>query len=226
MEFFLDQFSGSFFTAHLTSQTAPVCRRTVVEKHCSKPPACHTDTVAVQTISFWPLWLYLQIIKHVLGLWRTHSWSSHPCHWFETSHTVLRGVEGGKGALPATTLRHHILLTIEREKLHLHTLHSRWPPNNVRQDALQRETKRWRQTSTAHKNHKVRRLDAPRWSATRFQEHKRYIIVFITIIVIFHFIFAQKKQTNNTFQGLDRPPPNPQTHHYSYSLLKTQLKSM
>lgn len=147
----------------------------------------------VYFISFWPLWLYLQIIKHVLGLWRTHSWSSHPCHWFETSHTVLRGVEGGKGALPATTLRHHILLTTEREKLHLHTLHSRWPPNNVRQDALQRETKRWRQTSTAHKNHKVRRLDAPRWSATRFQEHKRYIIVFITIIVIFHFIFAQKK---------------------------------
>lgn len=122
--------------------------------------------------------------------------------------------------------RHHILLTTEREKLHLHSLHPRWPSNNVRQDALQRETKRWRQTSTAHKNHKVRRLNAPRWSATRFQEHKRYIIVFITIIVIFHFIFAQKKQTNNTFQGLDRPPPNPQTHHYSYSLLKTQLKSM
>lgn len=60
----------------------------------------------------------------------------------------------------------------------------------------------------------------------RFQEHECYVIVFITIIVIFHFIFAQKKQTNNTFQGVDRPPPNPQTHHYSYSLLKTQLKSM
>lgn len=123
----------------------------------------------------------------------THSWSSPQCHWFETSHTFLRGVAGEKGALPATTLRHHILLTTEREKLHLHTLHPRWSPNNVRQDALHRETKRWRRTSTAHKNHKVRHLDAPRWSATRFQEHKRYIIVFITIIVIFHFIFAQKK---------------------------------
>lgn len=68
--FFLDQLSetGSFLTAHLTlSQAAPVCRRTVVEKHCSKPHVCRTDIFAVQTISFWPLWLYLQIIERVSG---------------------------------------------------------------------------------------------------------------------------------------------------------------
>lgn len=125
-------------------------------------------------------------------------------HVSDVTATKVNQQKSAKSGLPATTLWHHILLTSRREKLHVHRLLPQWSVFNTQ------------------KYHHV----SVRWSSRTFQEARGYIIVFITIIVIFHFIFAQKKQTNNTFQGADRAPANPQTNHYSYSLLKTQLKSM
>lgn len=126
-------------------------------------------------------------------------------HVSDVTAAKVKHQNSAKSGLPATTLWHHILLTSRREKLHVHRRLLQW---------------------SVRTHFKLTSILSVRWSSRTFQEARGYIIVFITIIVIFHFIFAQKKQTNNTFQGADRAPANPQTNHYSYSLLKTQLKSM